>query len=408
MQEDTCAGKLILLQKVLQTIQNNASDIYQGGVTHMWTHNLGDAHLSQMMTIPKAAEAYYKDKDSKTTRAPIIHLGHRYTKDDGSAGFREFTPKNLCEYKETIPGEVVIIGCMDSNWGYLSTNMMNRSVYWKKHLGPAGRTKKLSSQQLMQSFLDNPKVLMMLVSGHHNISHHKLISMPLGPTNAKQCHKEATLAAKENALVPNTYRKLTVLMTAGSNWKFRPAIRECVSQNMGKEMLTIKKKLKAKKFFIRVMESLGVLCMPGLGYDSYRVWETLLLGAMPVIERGCGMDRTFWKLPVALVDDFADVTPELVHAAYVEALYRRDEWDYRRLLKSFWKEVVYTIAKTKNSQLLHDWFPMKAIDEGFTRPLFPFNCQEMGGCGPGTKRTPTKYCAIDRSRDYNNFDDFGR
>ena len=373
----------------------------------MWTHRLGDIHIKNGISIPQAAKDYYANKEYKTTRAPIVHLGHRFKKASGGDGFKEYSSKNLCEYKEKIPGKVVVIGCMDSNWGYLSTNMMNRSVYWKKHLGPGGRTKNLSSQQLLQSFLDNPQILMMVVSGHHNISHPKLISMPLGPTDAKQCHKVAKLVTTENNENRNTYRKHTLLLTAGSNWKFRPAIRECVSHNMGPEMLTIKKKVAAKKFLIKVMESLAVLCMPGLGYDSYRVWETLLLGAMPVIEKGCGMDRTFWKLPVLLVDDFASVTPALVHAAYVEALYWRDEWEYRRLMKSFWKEVFYSVAKAKDSQVLYDLFPMKAVDEEFTRPLFPFNCQEMGGCGPGTKRTPAKYCAIDRTIDYNTFTGFG-
>jgi hypothetical protein len=36
-----------------------------------------------------------------------------------------------------------------------------------------------------------------------------------------------------------------------------------------------------------------------------------------------------------------------------------------------------------------------AVDLGFTRPLVPFDCDKMGGCGPGTKRVPKKSCAID-------------
>jgi hypothetical protein len=36
-----------------------------------------------------------------------------------------------------------------------------------------------------------------------------------------------------------------------------------------------------------------------------------------------------------------------------------------------------------------------AVDLGFTRPLIPFDCEEMGGCGPGTLRVPKKSCAID-------------
>lgn len=421
--EDVCSGKLILLQQVLHVVGNRSGDIYSGGTSHSWSHNLGDKHVINGQKIKNIVNDYYNENggsgsgsgrsstgtvsstvsnSNSNVRAPIIHLGHRMIKEDGSPGFKEYVSKNICEYNEKVSGKMIVIGCMDSNWGYLSTNMLNRSVYWKEHLGPGGR-KGLSSQQLLQGFLDNPSLLMMLVSGHHNISHPKLVSMPLGPTDAKQCVRVGNMVKQGNLKNPNSYRKHVVLLTAGSNWKFRPAIRECVSRGMGNEMYTIRKKIKPVKFLIKVIESLGVLCMPGLGYDSYRIWETLLMGAMPVIERGCGMDKTFWKLPVLTVDDFADVTPELVHSAYVEALYRRDHWDYRRLLRSFWKEVVYGVAEAKNNDLLMDLFPMKAEDTGFTRPAFPFNCEKMGGCGPGTKRTPAKYCAIDTTLDYNKF-----
>ena len=34
--------------------------------------------------------------------------------------------------------------------------------------------------------------------------------------------------------------------------------------------------------------------------------------AMPVIERGTGLDRSYYKLPVLLVDDFAMITPAMI------------------------------------------------------------------------------------------------
>jgi hypothetical protein len=177
---------------------------------------------------------------------------------------------------------------------------------------------------------------------------------------------------------------------------------------MGDELLVIRERLQINQFLVRVVEAAAVLCMPGLGYDTFRTWETLLLGAMPVVERSCGMDKTFWKLPVLAVDDFASVTPQLVHSAYVEALYRRDEWEYRRLLWSFWRDLMLGVATAGNSSALLELFPERAEDQGFTRPEFPFNCEQMGGCGPGTKRTPAEYCAIDRTVDYSSFSYAGR
>ena len=48
--------------------------------------------------------------------------------------------------------------------------------------------------------------------------------------------------------------------------------------------------------------------------------------------------------------------------------------------------------------------PMEAEDPTFTRPLIPYNCAAMGGCGPGTLRVPLKSCAIDLSMDMSKYD----
>jgi len=129
-----------------------------------------------------------------------------------------------------------------------------------------------------------------------------------------------------------------------------------------------------------------------------------LFSAVPVVERGFGMDRTLYKLPVLLVDDFADLTPTLLRQAYIEILYRIDEWEFERLTKQYWERLLYEVADTASVLPMLRRHPMSAEDANFTRPLVPFNCELMGGCGLGTKRTPKKSCAIDpavMSIDYN-------
>ena len=49
------------------------------------------------------------------------------------------------------------------------------------------------------------------------------------------------------------------------------------------------------------MTARAVLSLPGLGYDCFRIWESLLAGAMPVLERGTGLDRTLYRLPALQV-----------------------------------------------------------------------------------------------------------
>ena len=116
---------------------------------------------------------------------------------------------------------------------------------------------------------------------------------------------------------------------------------------------------------------------------------------MPVLEKKVGLDRSLYKLPALLLDDFADATPEVIRQAYVEALYRADEWDYTRITERYWQRLLYNTSKTGSLDQLLRLHPMEAEDAGFTRPLYPFDCEKMGGCGPGTLRVPKKSCAVD-------------
>ena len=71
------------------------------------------------------------------------------------------------------------------------------------------------------------------------------------------------------------------------------------------------RKLPRSEYGWQLLSAIAVLCMPGLGYDTYRVFETLAAGSMPVLEKSIGMDRSWHKLPVLQLDDFADVTPQV-------------------------------------------------------------------------------------------------
>lgn len=93
------------------------------------------------------------------------------------------------------------------------------------------------------------------------------------------------------------------------------------------------------------------------------------------------------------VDDFSDVTPTLLHTAYVEAMYRVDEFEFERLQQSFWNNVIFNVSRTRSASHMIDKFPMRAEDQSFTRPLESFYCGAKGEkCGLNTKRIPKKMC----------------
>jgi len=57
-----------------------------------------------------------------------------------------------------------------------------------------------------------------------------------------------------------------------------------------------------------------VLCPPGNGVDTHRMWEALLAGAIPVVLRSQAL-QPFADLPILFADDFREVTRELLVAA---------------------------------------------------------------------------------------------
>ena len=61
----------------------------------------------------------------------------------------------------------------------------------------------------------------------------------------------------------------------------------------------------------------------------------------------------------------------------------------------WYERLLFEVSESMSTEPLLRLHPMSAVDVNFTRPLIPFDCDKMGGCGPGTKRTPKRSCAID-------------
>lgn len=94
-----------------------------------------------------------------------------------------------------------------------------------------------------------------------------------------------------------------------------------------------------------------------------------------------------------LVDDFFDVTPDLLRSAYVQAIYDIDEFEMERLQQSYWYSVVYNVSVSRSAQPMLDKFPMEAETPHFVRPFQPFHCGDSNErCGEPGIKTPKQSC----------------
>jgi hypothetical protein len=352
-----------------------------------------------------------------------------------SLGFEGFNLKELldawAEVRHEIQQRFILVVMLNENWGLLSCAFPGRTAGW-------GRCKEYP---LLQELLEDKNLVMLVVNQHHNSSHPKILTWPRGiplhwrhsdrlmwkamrgilrsseetaGTTTALTGTASSSTAEEDTMRP--VHRTTLLFSGASSWGPRPAILECIRRRVDAKDLLKVERLGRGKFYTEMGRAKFGLSLPGLGYDCFRLWELMLLGTIPVIERGIGFDRSLWRLPALIVDDFADVSTELLQQAYVDALYHAHEFEFQRLRQSYWEELLFRSSVEQSIDFMLRQHPMEAEDPAFTRPRERYNCgwvkqdSPTSGslydlyvsplCGPGTKRIPLQSCLPNVSGGY--------
>jgi hypothetical protein len=51
-------------------------------------------------------------------------------------------------------------------------------------------------------------------------------------------------------------------------------------------------KIGVTDYYMKLVKARTGIALSGLGYDTFRLWEYLTLGTVPVLEKGVGLDKT--------------------------------------------------------------------------------------------------------------------
>lgn len=94
-----------------------------------------------------------------------------------------------------------------------------------------------------------------------------------------------------------------------------------------------------------------VLSPRGNGLDAHRTWEALLMGAIPIVERSAS-DSMYDDLPVLIVDNWHDVTKNLLYESY--EIFLDKTYNAKKLYAPYWIEKIYALQATirKNTDSL--------------------------------------------------------
>lgn len=152
------------------------------------------------------------------------------------------------------------------------------------------------------------------------VQHPRVTAVPLGlgsPASSATLQAEEILGAKA-ADVPRE-RWLYVNFRPDSNRRTRQPIFDCFRDHPGVgDWITFESPSDREGntgFLGNLVRHRFVVCPPGNGVDTHRMWECLLAGAVPIVLRSTAMEP-FSDLPILFVDDYREVTRELLEANF--------------------------------------------------------------------------------------------
>ena len=93
-------------------------------------------------------------------------------------------------------------------------------------------------------------------------------------------------------------------------------------------------------FYEQISKSKFAICPRGCGIDTYRLWDCIVLGCIPIVER-YESHAQFEDLPIYFIDNIQELdklTPELLEKVYDD--FQQRSFNYAKLQFTFWKDKI--------------------------------------------------------------------
>jgi hypothetical protein len=84
------------------------------------------------------------------------------------------------------------------------------------------------------------------------------------------------------------------------------------------------------------------VCPRGCGIDTYRLWDCIVLGCIPIVERYPSHEQ-WYDLPILFIDsiqEYETMTEEFLHQKYAEMMDR--DFAYEKVTMNYWLDRINT------------------------------------------------------------------
>jgi len=168
-----------------------------------------------------------------------------------------------------------------------------------------------SAPDTYRTYLSDPKILKWYASNPSELNHSKIFPIPIGLSNARWPHGnvDRVLYAMKNHRKP--WNSRTVLMYINFNIKTNPTERKKALEQANKiqNIQRIDKGVSSEKYLEDLGNAKFVLSPPGNGLDCHRTWESLIMGAVPIVLRST-LDPLFNNTRTLILDNWSQLTQE--------------------------------------------------------------------------------------------------
>jgi len=178
----------------------------------------------------------------------------------------------------------------------------------------------------------------------------RVTSIPLGLGNS---YCEVTLKAdaiatavqkqqrRENLLYVN-FRRETNVDERG------PLMDYFIEQRRSGNWLTVRNgDVGPDQYLDEMIRHRFVLCPPGNGIDTHRLWEAVYAGSIPIVKRHKALD-SFRDLPILFLDDLAIADPAVLEKEYQKIV--SQDWNVEKLFIPWWVKIFLSSKKTLQTQ----------------------------------------------------------
>jgi hypothetical protein len=214
----------------------------------------------------------------------------------------------------------------------------------REGLSPELFTKLVESHYLIKWFAQNitdissPKIVQMPIGlDYHTISNDPNHWWKIHDEGSKPVEQESILTNLRQSMKPFDERTCKIFSNIHHKLD-RYGDRECAINTLYNKpdlVENVAMFLSRSQTWEKMSNCSFVLSPFGNGYDCHRTWEALSLGAIPIV-RAKQFKTLFADLPVLNVDEWSDVTPELLQSTLRE--FKQRNFNYEKLTLKYWTD----------------------------------------------------------------------